>query len=144
MRAYFEDEEATLNTLTGDGWLRTGDIGILDEEGYLKITDRKKDMLIIGGFNCYPAEVENIMLGNPDIVQVAVVGKPDQRMGEVPVAFVVSKEKGQTEEEIVRWCRLNMANYKVPREIHFVDSLPLNAAGKVQKFALRERLTDAT
>ena len=144
MQGYFEDEQATAESLTDDGWLRTGDIGILDEDGYLKITDRKKDMLIIGGFNCYPAEVENIMLGHPDIAQVAVVGKPDQRMGEVPVAFVVVKEKGLTEEEMVRWCRLNMANYKVPRAIHFVDALPLNAAGKVKKFALRERLADAT
>ncbi|WP_321392542.1 FadD3 family acyl-CoA ligase [Emcibacter sp.] len=144
MKGYFEDEIATADALTPDCWLRTGDIGVLDEDGYLKITDRKKDMLIIGGFNCYPAEVENIMLDHPAIAQVAVVGRSDERMGEVPVAFVVQNEEGLTEQKLVNWCRLKMANYKVPRAVYFVDVLPLNAAGKVQKFALRERLANAT
>ena len=121
-----------------DGWLKTGDIGIIDSEGYIRITDRKKDMFIVGGFNCYPAEIEELMLEHPAIAQVAVVGVPDERMGEVAKAFVIPRP-GQSvpESDLIAWSRKAMANYKVPRSIEFVDTLPMTASGKVQRFALR-------
>ncbi len=139
MKGYFQDPTATALAIDADGWLHTGDIGVMDEQGFLKITDRKKDMFIVGGFNCYPAEIENLMSAHPAIAQVAVVGSADERLGEVGHAFVVLRPGASVDEStLTQWCRTNMANYKVPRRIEFVDSLPLNAAGKVQKFALRE------
>jgi acyl-CoA synthetase (AMP-forming)/AMP-acid ligase II len=138
MRGYFNDEAATAETIDGDGWLRTGDIAVMDERGYIRITDRIKDMFIMGGFNCYPAEIENLMTTNRDIAQVAVVGVPDDRMGEVGMAFVVAKAGAQLDgPSLITWCRDNMANYKVPRYIEVVEQLPMNASGKVLKFELR-------
>ena len=113
----------------------------MDERGYLQITDRKKDMFIVGGFNAYPAEIENILLGNERVAQVAVVGVPDDRMGEVGMAFVAPRP-GAHDRHPTRssqWSREHMANFKVPRYVEVVDSLPLNASGKVMKFELRER-----
>ena len=108
--------------------------------GYLRITDRIKDMYIVGGLNCYPAEVENLMFSSGVFAQVAVIGIPDERMGEVGMAFVVpSPGTGVTPESVIAWCRENMANYKVPRAVAVVDALPVNASGKVTKFELRER-----
>jgi acyl-CoA synthetase (AMP-forming)/AMP-acid ligase II len=138
MQGYFEDEAATRAAIDAEGWLHTGDIGRFDTEGYLQITDRLKDMYISGGFNCYPAEIERIMAGHPEIAQVAVIGVPDERLGEVGKAFVVPRPgKTPTPEALIAWCRENMANYKAPRQIELRASLPLNAAGKVQKFELR-------
>jgi HIP---CoA ligase len=138
---YFEDPEQTAAAIDPDGWLHTGDVGVLDEAGNLRITDRIKDMFIVGGFNAYPAEIENLLLGHAGIAQAAVVGVPDDRLGEVGVAFVVSAP-GQTLDaaEIADWARVHMANYKAPRAVHVVETLPLNASGKVLKFELRERL----
>ncbi|MCC7076320.1 MAG: fatty acid--CoA ligase family protein [Acidimicrobiia bacterium] len=145
MQGYLDDAEATAETIDSAAWLHTGDIGVMDENGYIRITDRKKDMFIMGGFNCYPAEIENLMLANEDLVQVAVIGVPDERMGEVGHAFVVARpDVTLTEDEIVAWCRDNMANFKVPRKVTLVDALPLNATGKVQKFVLREMAADRT
>jgi acyl-CoA synthetase (AMP-forming)/AMP-acid ligase II len=139
MQGYFEDPVATTEAIDADGWLHTGDIGILDERGYLRITDRKKDMYIVGGFNCYPAEIEKIMLGNPAYAQVAVIGVPDERMGEVGKAYVVLREgENTTPQAVIAWCREKMANYKVPRFVDIVPALPTNATGKVQKFRLKD------
>ena len=142
MQEYFEDPKATEQAIDPEGWLRTGDIGFVGRDGNLRITDRKKDMYIVGGFNAYPAEIESIMVGHPRVGQVAVVGVPDARLGEVGVAFVVARP-GQTvdPDELVAWCRDHMANFKVPRSVRVVDSLPLNPTGKVMKFELRARLT---
>ena len=119
-------------------WLHTGDIGVLDAEGYLRITDRKKDLFICGGFNCYPAEIEKLMSSHPAIIQVAVIGVPDPRMGEVGKAFVVLRPDTECDlQSLESWCRENMANYKVPRYFERVTTLPTTASGKVQKFALR-------
>jgi len=138
MRGYFEDPAATAKAIDAGGWLHTGDIGVLDEEGFLRITDRKKDLFIVGGFNCYPAEIEKILSEHPAIAQAAVIGVPDERMGEVGKAFVVLRPGAELDAVgLVAWCRENMANYKVPRHVEFVASLPTNAAGKVQKFQLR-------
>jgi acyl-CoA synthetase (AMP-forming)/AMP-acid ligase II len=143
MRGYFEDDEATRETIDADGWLHTGDVGVMDERGYLRITDRIKDMFIVGGFNCYPAEIENLLFAHPDIAQAAVVGVPDERMGEVGMAFVVPVPGSDpTPESIIAWCRANMANYKVPRHVEVVESLPMNASNKVTKFVLRDRAAE--
>jgi HIP---CoA ligase len=139
MRGYFEDARATAEAIDADGWLHTGDVGVLDERGYLRITDRMKDVFIVGGFNCYPAEIEKLLSEHPAIAQVAVVGVPDERLGEVGKAFVVLRPGAKTTEEaLLAWARESMANYKVPRSLQIVAQLPVNAAGKVQKFALRE------
>ena len=135
MQGYLDDPAATAEAITPDGWLKTGDIGIQDARGYVKITDRKKDMVIVGGFNCYPAEIEKTLLQHPAITDVAVLGKPDERLGEVTHAFIVSG--GLTESDVNTWAREHMANFKVPRGVTFMDSLPRNASGKVQKFMLK-------
>jgi HIP---CoA ligase len=141
MQEYFEDPKATEEAIDEEGWLRTGDIGIVGHDGNLRITDRKKDMYIVGGFNAYPAEIENIMVGHPEVGQVAVVGVPDERLGEVGVAFVVPRPGHTVDpDELVDWCRDHMANFKVPRSVRVVDSLPLNPTGKVMKFELRAQL----
>jgi acyl-CoA synthetase (AMP-forming)/AMP-acid ligase II len=145
MAGYFGNPEATAEAIDADGWLHTGDVGVMDEDGNLTITDRIKDMFIVGGFNAYPAEIEGTILRHPGINQVAVVGVPDHRMGEVGMAFVVLRPGASlTEDELVGWCREQMANYKVPRHVRFVDALPLNASGKVLKFQLREEGTSLT
>ena len=141
MRGYFEDASETAKAIDSEGWLHTGDIAVMDERGYLRITDRIKDMFIVGGFNCYPAEIENLMHSWEDIQQVAVIGVPDERMGEVGMAFVVPAPRASlTSDSVIAWCREKMANYKVPRRVEIVDSLPMNAMGKVTKFVLRERV----
>jgi HIP---CoA ligase len=142
MSHYLDDPEATAAVLSADGWLKTGDLGSFDDEGRLRIVGRVKDMFIVGGFNAYPAEIENALLGHPDIRQAAVIGIPDARLGEVGMAFVVlSPGAVATGPDIISWAREQMANYKVPRAVEIVDTLPLNATGKVQKDLLRARLT---
>jgi len=145
MRGYFEEPAETAKTIDADGWLHTGDVAVMDERGYLRITDRIKDMFIVGGFNCYPAEIESLMYGSGWFASVAVVGVPDERMGEVGVAYVVpAPGRTFTPEDVVAWCRANMANYKVPRRVEIVDALPVTASGKVMKFVLRERTQGAS
>jgi len=135
MQGYLDNPEATAETITPDGWLKTGDIGIQDSEGYIKVTDRKKDMVIVGGFNCYPAEIEKQLLQHPDIKDCAVVGMKDERLGEVTHAHLVGE--GLTPETVISWCREHMANYKVPRAVTFHDVLPRNASGKILKYQLK-------
>ncbi|MFD3541140.1 FadD3 family acyl-CoA ligase [Streptomyces sp. NPDC058662] len=140
MRGYFEDEAATAEAVTGDGWLRTGDVGVLDAAGNLRITDRIKDMFIVGGFNAYPAEIEQLLGLHPDIADVAVVGVPDPRLGEVGKAYAVRRPGSTlTADDLIAWSRREMANYKVPRAVEFVPALPRNASGKVLKRELRTR-----
>jgi acyl-CoA synthetase (AMP-forming)/AMP-acid ligase II len=165
MAGYWEDEAATAAAIDAEGWLHTGDIGVMDAAGNVTITDRVKDMFVVGGFNAYPAEIEAILRRYDGVAQVAVVGIPDERMGEVGCAFVVPSpgwggtrtaegaegaekaEKAEGAEEfgpaLIAWARQAMANYKVPRRVLVVDSLPLNASGKVLKRELRERVVPA-
>jgi acyl-CoA synthetase (AMP-forming)/AMP-acid ligase II len=140
MQGYFEEPEQTAEAIDADGWLHTGDVGTMDAEGNIKITDRKKDMFIVGGFNAYPAEIESLLLQHPAVALAAVIGIPDERMGEVGMAYVVPAS-GQTitEDELIAWSREHMANYKAPRKVAVVDALPLNASGKVLKHELRAR-----
>ena len=140
MQGYLDDPAATAAAVTPEGWLKTGDIGVLDQRGYLRIVDRLKDMYICGGFNCYPAEIENLLLAHPDIAEVAVLGAADERLGEVGHAFVVrSPGRNPSAADLLAWAKAQMANYKAPRRITWVDKLPRNASGKVQKFLLAER-----
>ncbi|MFJ6519247.1 FadD3 family acyl-CoA ligase [Streptomyces filamentosus] len=140
MRGYFEDEAATAEAIDPDGWLHTGDIGVLDGAGNLRITDRLKDMFIVGGFNAYPAEIEQLLGLHPDIADVAVIGVPDARLGEVGKAFAVRRPGARvTADDLIAWSRREMANYKVPRQVEFVTELPRNASGKVVKGELRKR-----
>jgi acyl-CoA synthetase (AMP-forming)/AMP-acid ligase II len=139
MKGYLDDPAATAEAIDADGWLHTGDIGDMDADGYVRITDRKKDMYISGGFNCYPAEIEKLLSDHPEIGMVAVIGMPDERMGEVGKAFVVPRPGAHpTPEALVEWSRQNMANYKVPKQFEIVAELPLNASGKVLKTELRK------
>jgi len=138
MLGYLDDPAATAEAIDADGWLHTGDVGTLDEAGNLRITDRLKDMYISGGFNVYPAEVEQALARLEGISDVAVVGVPDERMGEVGKAYVVRSDEALTAEAVVTFARERLANFKVPRLVAFVDTLPRNLAGKILKTALRE------
>ncbi|MGE8134326.1 FadD3 family acyl-CoA ligase [Novosphingobium subterraneum] len=138
MLGYLDNAQATAETIDADGWLHTGDVGTMDERGYVRITDRMKDLYISGGFNVYPAEVEKLLAEHPAIGMAAVVGVPDERLGEVGRAFVVLRPGATASEaELIAWSRENMANYKVPRSFVLVEDLPRNAAGKVLKTELR-------
>ena len=143
MQGYFQNPEATREAIDTDGWLHTGDVGRLDEAGNLIITDRLKDMFIVGGFNCYPAEIEAALIRHPAIAQVAVIGLADARMGEVGCACVVLREGAELDEgQLIAWSREHMANYKVPRRVCFLSALPLNPSSKVAKNELRVMLSD--
>jgi HIP---CoA ligase len=140
MSHYLDDDEASAAILSPEGWLRTGDIGTLDEHGLLRIVGRAKDMFIVGGFNAYPAEIENALRRHPQVRDVAVIGIPDARLGEVGMAFVVPEPGASvTAPDLIAWAREQMANYKVPRVVELIDELPLNATGKVEKQQLRSR-----
>jgi HIP---CoA ligase len=140
MVGYLDDPAATHAAIEPDGWLHTGDIGHLDERGYLTITDRLKDMFTVGGFNVYPAEVENAIMRLDSVIDCAVVGKPDERLGEVGLTFIVTRPgSGLSAQDVIAHCRERLANFKVPREVVFVAQLPRNAGGKVLKRELREQ-----
>jgi acyl-CoA synthetase (AMP-forming)/AMP-acid ligase II len=139
MCGYWQDPHATAAAIDSDGWLHTGDIGTMNEQGFLKIVDRKKDMYIVGGFNAYPAEIEHMLRQHKDVVDVAVIGVPDERMGEVGAAFVVARNL--TADALIGWARERLANFKVPRHVVFVDALPRNSSMKVVKPSLREQWT---
>jgi len=137
MKGYFEQPKATAETIDVDGWLHTGDVGHLDEKGYLSITDRLKDMYISGGFNCYPAEIEAVLTEHPAIAQSAVIGVKDERMGEVGCAFITLKsEQSLDEPRLIAWCRERMANYRVPKQVKIINEMPVNASNKIVKAEL--------
>lgn len=139
MRGYLDDPEATAAAIDEYGWLHTGDLGVADPQGRLRIAGRKKDMFIVGGFNAYPAEIEDLLLGYDGIARVAVVGVPDDRLGEVGVAFVVASTGTELHTDaVIDWAKTHIANYKVPRRVVLLDELPLNAAGKVDKLTLAD------
>jgi acyl-CoA synthetase (AMP-forming)/AMP-acid ligase II len=138
MLGYLDDPEATAETIDADGWLHTGDIGRVDKNGYLKITDRLKDVFFVGGFNVYPAEVEQVLARLDGVVESAVVGVPDDRLGEVGKVYVVRRAGSTlTEDDVIAYAKERVANFKVPRHVEMVDSLPRNLAGKVLKRELR-------
>jgi acyl-CoA synthetase (AMP-forming)/AMP-acid ligase II len=139
MLGYLDDPEATAAAIDADGWLHTGDIGAVDERGNLRITDRLKDMYICGGFNVYPAEVEQVLARMDGVADAAVIGVPDARLGEVGRAFVVTRPGSELDEDsVIAYTREHLANFKAPRSVRFVEELPRNAGGKVVKTQLRE------
>ncbi|MEP6343757.1 MAG: fatty acid--CoA ligase [Maricaulaceae bacterium] len=138
MKGYWNLAKATEETLTDEGWLRTGDVGYLDEDGYLFLKDRKKDMIISGGENVYPAEVENAIFDHPKVADVAVIGVPDEKWGETVKAYVVIKSgESLTDEEVIAWTRDKIAKYKCPKSVDFLETLPRNPSGKVLRRLLR-------
>lgn len=138
MQGYFDDPAATAEAIDADGWLHTGDLGEFTGSGRLRIVGRKKDMFIVGGFNAYPAEIEGFLMEHPAVAQAAVIGVPDERLGQVGKAFVVRKRHSAVgADELIAWSRDRMAGFKVPRSVEFLDALPLNATGKVMKDQLR-------
>jgi long-chain acyl-CoA synthetase len=143
MLGYWERPEETAQTLV-DGWLHTGDIGTMDEEGYFRIVDRKKDMILVSGFNVYPNEVEEVITRHDGVQEAAVIGVPDEKMGEAVRAYVVPQDPDVTEEEIVRHCREHLASYKVPRGVEFRDELPKSLIGKILRKDLRAAVPDET
>lgn len=139
MKEYYKDPVQTKEAFVGD-WLKTGDMGKFDDEGYLYIVDRKKDMIISGGFNIYSREVETILESSEKVAEVAVIGVPDEKYGESVKAFVVLKQGMKaTDEEIIDYCKAHLASYKKPKYVEFVDSLPRNTVGKVMKYKLRRQ-----
>jgi HIP---CoA ligase len=139
MLGYFEDAEATAATIDADGWLHTGDVGYLRGDGNLRITDRLKDMFVVGGFNAYPAEIEQLIARHPKVSEAAVVGVPDARLGEASRAYVIPRPGAEIDEqEIIEFCRARLANFKVPRQVFVVSEFPRNASGKVLKYVLRQ------
>jgi long-chain acyl-CoA synthetase len=140
MQGYWRAADVTAEAIR-DGWLHTGDIGRLDDEGYLFIVDRKKDLIIRGGFNVYPRDVEDALLEHPFVSAAGVVGRPDERRGEEVVAFVsLTSPDAITADELIEWARARIGGYKYPREVHIVDAIPLTAVGKLDRKVLRSRL----
>ncbi|MBI4356586.1 MAG: AMP-binding protein [Gammaproteobacteria bacterium] len=137
MQGYWQKPEETAKTLTPDGWLKTGDIGRVDARGYVYIVDRKKDMILVSGFNVYPNEIEDVVAELPGVLESAAIGVPDEHSGEVVKLFVVKKDRRITEKEIVEHCRKNLTSYKVPRQVVFRDSLPKTNVGKILRRQLR-------
>ncbi|MFC4906412.1 AMP-binding protein [Actinomadura gamaensis] len=144
MRGYWDDPDRTAEVIDPDGWLHTGDIGVIDDAGNVAIVDRKKEMFIVSGFNAYPAEIEGLLLSCPQVAQVAVIGVPDDQQGEVGWAYVVPPPGEKADPDaIIAWARDNMSNYKVPRRVVPVDALPVNANGKIDKPTLHRRAAAA-
>lgn len=140
MMGYWKRPEATAEVMTEDGWFKTGDIAIIQEDGYIRIVDRKKDMIVVSGFNVYPNEVEDVLSEHPGILEAGVIGVPDERTGEAVKAFVVRQDPAVTEEDVKRFAKENLAAYKAPKIIEFVDELPKSAVGKI----LRRELKDSS
>ncbi|MGB3290758.1 MAG: AMP-binding protein [Burkholderiaceae bacterium] len=137
MLGYYKDAQATAQVMTDDGWFKTGDLGVFDEQGYLQITGRAKEMFIVGGSNAYPAEIERVLQEHPCVKQAVVVGVPDRRLGEVGYAFVQREENAELSEEMLKaYCRGKLADYKVPRYIVFKDDFPRTTTGKLQRASL--------
>jgi long-chain acyl-CoA synthetase len=137
MKGYYNKPDETAKCLK-DGWMSTGDIGTMDEEGYFKIVDRKKDMILVSGFNVFPNEIEEVFAAHPKVLEVAAIGVPDERSTEAVKVFIVKKDKSLTKEEITAYCKENLTGYKRPKQIEFRDELPKTNIGKILRRALKE------
>lgn len=138
MKGYWQRPEATAETIDADGWLKTGDMAVITEDGYIKIVDRKKDMIIVSGFNVYPNEVEDVIVSHPDILECAAIGIPDAKSSEVVKVFIVSNNKQLTADDVKAWARERLTAYKVPRHVEFRDELPKTNVGKILRRELRD------
>ena len=144
MRGYWARPKETSSVLSNDGWLHTGDIGFMDEQGFVQIVDRKKDMILVSGFNVYPNEVEEIIAAHPGVLEVGVIGKPDEHSGEAVMAIVVKKDTSLSEETLRAFCRESLTSYKVPKSIVFTDELPKTNVGKILRRELRDKYATGT
>lgn len=142
MQGYWQRPKETANVLSSDGWLHTGDVGIMNDEGFVKIVDRKKDMILVSGFNVFPNEIENVISEHPGVLEVGVVGKPDEKSGESVMAVIVKKDQALDEAGIKAFCRENLTNYKVPKTFIFADELPKTNVGKILRRELRDKYVD--
>jgi long-chain acyl-CoA synthetase len=142
MKGYYKMPEETAATIR-EGWLHTGDLARMDEDGYFYIVDRKKDLILVGGYNVYPREVEEVIYNHSDVIEVAVLGVPDTNLGEAVKAYVVSKNPELTEEQLLDYCREHLAKYKNPTSIEFIEELPKNTTGKILRRALKEQVAQA-
>ena len=138
MEGYWQRPTETADVMLPGGWLRSGDVGRMDEDGYVFIEDRKKDMILVSGFNVYPNEIENIVVELDGVLEAAAIGLPDERSGEIVKIFVVRKDDSLTEQDILDHCRANLTNYKRPRVVEFRDDLPKTNVGKILRRALRD------
>ena len=138
MKGYYNKPEATASTITAEGWLRTGDVGIMDEDGFVTIVDRIKDMILVSGFNVYPNEIEDVLASHPKVLEVAAVGVPDEKSGEAVKVFIVKKDESLTKEEVAAFCAENLTGYKKPKHIEFRAELPKTNVGKILRRALRD------
>jgi long-chain acyl-CoA synthetase len=137
MKGYWQKPDETALVFTADGWLKTGDIAVMDETGFCKIVDRKKDMILVSGFNVYPNEVEDVLAAHPEVAEVAAVGIYDEHSGEVVKAFVVPRSSSLTEHDLIRFAKENLTNYKVPKVVEFRKELPKTNVGKILRRALK-------
>jgi long-chain acyl-CoA synthetase len=138
MAGYWNKPDETAKVMTADGYFRTGDIGVMDANGFTKIVDRKKDMILVSGFNVYPNEIEEVIAGHAGVLECAVIGVPDDKSGEAVKAFVVKKDASVTAEDIIKYCRDNLTAYKVPKLIEFRTELPKTNVGKILRRQLRD------
>jgi len=139
MKGYYNRPDETANTITSDGWLNTGDIGKMSEDGFFTIVDRKKDMILVSGFNVFPNEVEDVIATHPKVLEVAAIGVPDDKSNEVVKVFIVKKDNSLTESEIIAYCRENLTGYKVPKHVEFRDDLPKSNVGKILRRVLKDQ-----
>ena len=139
MQGYWQRPRDTAEVLSADGWLHTGDIGFMDEQGYVQIVDRKKDMILVSGFNVYPNEVENVLAHHPGVLEVGVIGIPDEKSGEAVAAVVVKSDPALTEDALIEYCKQDLTNYKRPRFIFFANELPKTNVGKILRRELRDK-----
>jgi long-chain acyl-CoA synthetase len=138
MAGYWQQPEETAKVMTADGFFKSGDIGIMDERGYFKIVDRKKDMILVSGFNVYPNEIEGVVASHPGVLEVAAVGVPDEKTGEAVKLFVVRRDPSLTVEQLIAFCRQGLTGYKIPHQIEFRTELPKTNVGKILRRALRD------
>jgi len=138
MKGYWQRQEATDEVLNADGWLHTGDIALMTEDGYFKIVDRKKDMILVSGFNVYPNEIEDVLALHPKVLEVAAIGVPDEKSGEVVSLYIVKKDPSLSKDEVIAFCKENLTGYKRPRYVEFMDELPKSNVGKILRRELRD------
>jgi len=139
MAGYWNQPGETAKSMTSDGYFKTGDVGVMDEKGFVRIVDRKKDMILVSGFNVYPNELEDVVASCPGVLECCAIGVPDEKSGEVPKVFVVKKDPALTEEQVMEYCRKNLTGYKIPRHVEFRSELPKTNVGKILRRALRDQ-----
>ena len=140
MKGYWQRPDETEKTITQDGWLRTGDVGIMDDQGFFKLVDRKKDMILVSGFNVYPNEIEDVLASCPGVLEGAAIGVADPKSGEAVKVFVVKKSSDLTEKQVIEYCRANLTGYKVPKHVEFREELPKTNVGKILRRSLKEEV----